>query len=83
MNVEGGTSLAQLSAFLVKLERARIHYQMTSVRDGAVMIQVAVPGERWEIEFFSDNPPEVEVFRTGGVVSGGEMLGRLFAEHGS
>jgi hypothetical protein len=82
MTVAEGTSLAQLSAFLVKLEEAQIHYQMTSVRDGAVMVQVAVPGERWEIEFFPDSPPEVEVFHTGGVVTGKEMLDRLLAEHG-
>lgn len=77
-----GTSLAQLSAFLTRLEEAHIHYTLTSVRDGAVMVQAAVPGERWEVEFFANAPPEVEVFRTTGVTAGSEMLERLLGQHG-
>lgn len=34
------------------------------------------------MEFSSNNPPEIEVFRSGGVVSGGQMLGQLFAQRG-
>lgn len=76
-----GTSLAQLSAFLIRLDDAHIHYALTTVRDGAVMVQITVPGERWEIEFFADTPPDIEVFRAIGVVAGNEMLERLFAEY--
>ncbi len=83
MTAAHGTSLAQLSAFLVQLEEARIHYQLTSVRDGAIMVEVAVPGQRWEIEFSSDHAPEVEIFRSDGNLGGAELLDRLFAENGS
>jgi hypothetical protein len=82
MNSIQGTSLAGLSAFLVRLETAHICYQLASIRDGAVMVQVTVPGERWEIEFFPDSPPEVEVFRSRGDIAGEDTLERLFAEHG-
>ncbi len=47
------------------------------------MVQVAVPGERWEIEFFPDHTPEVEVFRSKGGVGDANLLDRLFAEHGN
>ena len=41
------------------------------------MVQVALPGERWEIEFFDDREPEVEVFRSDGTISGPEKLAEL------
>ena len=34
------------------------------------MVQVALPGERWEVEFFEDRQPEVEVFRSDGTIFG-------------
>ncbi|SEM81076.1 hypothetical protein SAMN05192583_1327 [Sphingomonas gellani] len=79
---ETGTSLAELSAFLVGLQEHRIHYQLASVREGAVMVQVAVPGERWEVEFFPDRGPDVEIFRSNGDILGSEQLTRLVADFG-
>lgn len=77
------SSLAYLSAFLVRLEDARISYQLASVREGAVMVQIAVPGERWEIEFFSDRPIEVEIFRGGEPIAGSAAIENLFLIHGA
>jgi hypothetical protein len=78
-----GSSLTHLSAFLVRLNDARIAYQLTSVRQGAIMVQIAVPGERWEIEFFPDRPVEAEVFRGGGSIEGPEVIESLLSTHGS
>jgi hypothetical protein len=78
-----GSSLADVATFLRRLEEGRIHFTLTSVREGAVMVQVAVPGERWEIEFFPDHTPEVEVFRSKGGVGDANLLDRLFEEHGN
>lgn len=78
-----GSSLAQLSAFLARLDDARIAYQLASVREGAVMVQIAVPGERWEVEFFSDRPTEVEVFRSDGAITGPNIIESLFSLHDS
>jgi hypothetical protein len=77
-----GSSLADVAAFLRKLEEAHIHFTLTSVREGAVMVQVTVPGERWEVEFFPDHEPEIEVFSSDGDVGGADLLDRLFKEHG-
>ena len=46
------------------------------------MVQAAVPGERWEIEFFPDRPPEVEIFRSDGEIGGSDKFDQLFDEHG-
>ena len=39
--------LSKLTKFLDRLDGADIHYTLSSVREGAVMVGVTVPGERW------------------------------------
>lgn len=82
MSEPTGSSLADLAAFLRRLEVGHIHFTLASVREGAVLVQVAVPGERWEVEFFSDRAAEVEVFRSDGSVGDSSLLERLFTDHG-
>lgn len=60
-----------------ELDETRTHYNLTSVREGAVMVEVALPGERWEIEFFEDREPEVEIYRSEGTIFGPEKLDEL------
>ena len=40
------------------------------------MVCVAVPGERWEVEFHEDNEVTVEVFKSEGV-KGSKLLNDL------
>lgn len=47
------------------------------------MVMIAVPGARWEVEFFADGSIEVEVFESSGGVQGPELLARLFEEFSS
>jgi hypothetical protein len=75
------TPTPQLLDFLGQLRQARIFYTLASPRDEAIMVQIAVPGERWEVEFFADGSVEVEVFVSSGGVQGAELLPRLFREH--
>jgi hypothetical protein len=63
--------------FIRELELSGIHYALTSAREGAVMVQVALPGERWEVEFFDGREPEVEVFRSDGNIFGPAKLSEL------
>jgi hypothetical protein len=60
-----------------ELDASRTNYVLTSVREGAVMLQVALPGERWEIEFFDDREPEVEVFASDGSIFGSDKIAEL------
>ena len=46
------------------------------------MVEIVVPGERWEVEFFGDGQVEVEVFKSPGIIGGEEELDRLFREFG-
>ena len=42
------------------------------------MVLVAVPGERWEIEFFEDGAIEIERFgSSAGISSGAKALAKL------
>lgn len=47
---------------------AKIDYDEKSVRDGYHMFQVAVPGQRWEIEVDSEGNIEFEIFRSLGEI---------------
>ena len=53
--------------FCQVLIKHKIRYTMDVVRDGALMVTVAVPGERWEVEFMDDGTIELERFDSLGV----------------
>ena len=67
----------RLHDFLRELDETRTYYRLTSVRDGADMVEVALPDERWEIEFFDDRDPEIEVYRSDGQIFGPDKLAEL------
>jgi hypothetical protein len=75
------SAMQKLLDFLTRLERAHIHYALEHNRDDAIMVNVATPGERWEIEFFADGHTEVEIFRSTdeGVREGDALLEELLA----
>ena len=73
--------LQKLLDFLSELDGRKIHYRLSRARSEAIMVEIAVPGERWEVEFFADGDFEVEVFGPSpGIVGGEEALKRLFDE---
>lgn len=73
--------MGSLLAFIQSLDQAAMAYELDSVRD-AIMVRVAVPGERWEVEFFEDGDIEIERFVSAGVQQGtAEMLDGLIAEY--
>jgi len=47
---------------IARFKAANLHFTLTTVRDNAVMFQVAVPGQRWEVEVFADGSIEFERF---------------------
>lgn len=54
--------LKEFIYFLNKLEEYSIFYKLIKVRNEAIMVEVAVPGQRWEIEFLEDGTIEIEKF---------------------
>ena len=71
--------IADLLDFLVRLKSAHIYYKLADPTEGAVMVEVAVPGERWEIEFHKDGEIGIETFVSIGGVGGAERLDDLFS----
>lgn len=67
-----------LAEFLDTLDRHHTSYRLDRVRQ-AVMVVVATPGYRWEVEFMDDGAIEVERFVSDGGVAGDELLSELLA----
>ena len=65
--------------FLSKLEEHDIYYRLNKVRD-AILVEIAIPGERWEVEFFADGNVEVEKFISNAEILGEEELEQLFLD---
>ena len=68
----------RLLGFLHRLNEQRVPYTLTTVRQQAIMVQFAVPGERWEVEFLADGAVEVERFRSDGRREGKSALDELW-----
>ena len=71
-------TIHDLLVFLTRLKAARIYYRLSDPTEGAVMVEVSVPGERWEIEFHEDGRISVEVFVSRNGVQGQELIDELF-----
>ena len=65
---------------IARLEAAKLFFTLSTVRDGAVMFQVSVPGQRWEIEVFEDGHVEFETFKANGEIGGEAEACALIAE---
>ncbi len=63
--------IKELIQFLNTLEEKKIYYRINKTRTSSIMIEVTIPGQRWEIEFMDDGSVEIEKF-----VSNGEMYSK-------
>lgn len=72
--------MKELFDFLDLLESRRIYFTLSRIRD-SVLVEVSVPGERWEVEFFADGSVQVEKFKSEGIIYDGSELNVLFAEY--
>ena len=71
----------KLLDLLCKLEEQRIAYSLDHFRADAIMVTVALPGERWEIEYLSDGSVDIERFRSSGELADEDALAELFAAY--
>ncbi len=74
------SDLAKLIAFLDLLEEKKIYYRLNKIRD-SLMIEIAVPGQRWEVEFMVDGSVVVEKFLSSGQMFNEDELGVLLREY--
>jgi hypothetical protein len=70
----------RLLDLISRLQDAKIHFTITSVRNDAVMLQVAIPGERWEIELMQSGTFEIEKFKSDGSIYTEAALTDLFRD---
>jgi len=61
-----------------RLKAAKIFYRLSDHTETAIMIEVAVPGERWEIECHENGNVGIEVFSSTGNIQGRDALNSLF-----
>lgn len=78
----GPSAFQKLLDFLNKLDDAGLAYRLSHPREETVAVELAVPGERWEVEFFADGSVEAERFRSDGHIATDEsLLARLIANY--
>lgn len=65
------SAMERLLDFCAALDQRNAHYELLVARPEALMVLLSVPGERWEIEFFSDGHIELERYVSQGVVDAG------------
>ena len=70
--------MKKLLDFLNSLEDKNIYYKLNKIRNESIMVEVAVQGERWEVEFMDDGTIEIEKFKSDGDFYDGEELKSLF-----
>lgn len=71
--------MKDLLKFLSRLEERGIHYHLEHNRDDFIMVCIAIPGERWEVEFSSDGEVEIEIFKNSeGVFTDKRLLQDIF-----
>lgn len=71
---------ANINEFLNALEEHNIYYRLTKVRKEAIMVEIAVPGQRWEVEYMEDGTVEIEKFISDEMMYDEEELDILFDE---
>jgi hypothetical protein len=70
----------KMLAFLEKLDKAKIAFDLRRSRVDAIMVKINVPGQRWEVEFLQDGEIEVERFSSEGEIHDESKLEDLFAQ---
>jgi hypothetical protein len=78
-----GDAYRQLLDLLRRLREAKIAYSLRQSREDAVLVEVNVPGQRWEIEFvdYGDQVQvEIERFVSNGHIEDESALEELFAK---
>ncbi len=72
------SELSELTKLLDRLDEAEIHYTLSSVSEGAIMVGIDASGEHWEVEFMSDGDIEIEIFKSDGQIFDLSIIDDLF-----
>jgi hypothetical protein len=76
-----GGIFGRLLDLLNRLDAAQIFYRLDHDRPDSVMVDVSLPGWRWEVEFMADGSVDVERYRSvAGVENDPALVELIFAE---
>ncbi len=64
--------------FLRHLDKHNIPYDIDRTGDDYVMVNIDIPGERWEVNFSDDGEVAAERFGNMGDVAGQEIMDYLY-----
>lgn len=71
----------RLLDFLNRLDTAHVQYVLGRTRPESVMVDISLPGWRWEVEFMLDGRIEIERYQSvAGVEDDLQLLEELFAD---
>lgn len=82
MSMSTDSAFGRLDDFLDRLKEVRLHFTLARISSEAILVEVYVPGEHWEVEFFLDGHIEVERFRSNGHIDDESSLTELFEAEG-
>jgi hypothetical protein len=67
--------------FLNRLDQTKVWYRLGHTRPESVVVEIALPGWRWEVEFMANGAVEIERFQSlAGVEEQPELLDELFTD---
>jgi hypothetical protein len=64
---------------LEKLEDKNIFYKLSKIRDG-ILVEIAIPGQRWEVEYMADGTIDIEKFISDGTIFNEHEIDALFRD---
>src|SRR5439155_19252181 len=73
-------NLLKVLGLLNRLEQAKIHYNLAHNQEDAITIEVAVPGQRWEIDCYSNGTRAVEIFKSNGTIGDKTAIDQLLRD---
>ncbi|HBI41620.1 MAG TPA: hypothetical protein DDY78_02025 [Planctomycetales bacterium] len=66
--------------FLRDLDRMKIYYELAHYMEDGISVVIAVPGQRWEVDFLEDGSVYVERFVSNGHIDDESAFIELFAK---
>lgn len=73
------TTIKFLVDILEEFDKRKIYYKLDKIRD-SILVEVAVPGQRWEIEFMENGDIQIEKFFSDGTIYDCKEIDTLFNE---
>jgi hypothetical protein len=72
--------LKKVLELLNRLENAKIYYKLAHNQEDAISIEVAVPGQRWEIDCYWNGVTDVEIFKSDGTILDATAVDQLLRD---